>query len=380
MKIALFHDFLVRMGGAEHVLRIFQDMFPDAEIHTLMQDKKAVRRLFGETTIHTLPEAQKRYDLLSVFPQLKRYSTKLFIGKFPQYIDRVDLSTYDLVITSSGAWSHGLITSINTKFVVYMHSPMRFAWDSFNSYKRDLGVKHHTSLRNILLTRMLGKARMWDQLASKRDNLLLCNSRTVQKRIEKFYRRNDSIVLYPPVNIESIPDPSHKREVGDYFLVISTFAKYKHIDVIIRALQERGQKLVLIGDGPEEDYLRSIANKEVTFAGKVSESEKVTYITNARALVQVSEEDFGIVPVEAMAAGVPVIGFGEGGIKETIEHEKTGILFEEQTTESLGRALDHFFLWEKEYDPMYARKKAEQYSTDTFKRQFLAILKDHDYL
>lgn len=368
------------MGGAEHVLKIFKDIFPEADMHTLMYDKAATQRLFGDTVIHTLPAAQRRYAVLSRIPGLKRYITKLFIGNMPAYIDQIDLSKYDLVITSSGAWSHGLVTSVDTKFVVYMHSPMRFAWDSFNSYKNGLGAGKHTSLKNVLLTRMLGKARLWDQLASKRDNLLICNSKTVQKRVQKFYKRNDSLVLYPPVNVADIPAPKPDRRHDGYFLIISTFAAYKHIDIAIQTLQLRGHKLVLIGSGPEEQRLRSISSELVTFAGKVSDAEKIAYLKKARAIVQLSEEDFGIVPVEAMAAGVPVIAFGEGGVVETIENGKTGILFEEQNANSFGKALDKFIEWEQSYDPLYARSEAEQYDTATFKNNFLSILKEHGYL
>lgn len=368
------------MGGAEHVLKTFKDMFPEADIHTLMYDKAAAQKLFGDTVIHTLPPAQRQYNVLSRIPGLKRYITKLFLWGMPAYIDQVDLSKYDLVITSSGAWSHGLVTSVDTKFVVYMHSPMRFAWDSFNSYKQGLGAGKHTSLKNILLTRMLGNVRVWDQLASKRENLLICNSKTVQKRIQKFYKRDDSIVLYPPVHVTNIPTPQANRRHDDYFLIISTFAAYKHIDIAIRVLQAKGHKLILIGSGPEEERLRSISNELVTFAGKVSDPEKIAYLRKARAVVQLSEEDFGIVPVEAMAAGVPVIAYGVGGIAESIEHEKTGILFAEQTEKSFAEAIEKFTSWEKSYDPLYARDKAEKFDTATFKDSFLSILKEHGYL
>ncbi len=379
MKIALFHDFLVRMGGAEHVLKVFQDIFPDAEIHTMISDPKTTSTIFGTTRIHTNKRAQRMYAFFSRIPLIKKYSTKLFIGHFPQDIDSTDLSTYDLVIANSGAWSHGLVTSVDTTFIVYMHSPMRFVWDSYDSYKKGLGADAHTSLKNIILTYMLSKTRIWDQLASKRESILLCNSKTVQKRIQKFYKRNDSTVLYPPVDIRPILSRT-PTEREDFFLVISTFAKYKHLDVAIKACTTAGHKLVLIGAGPEEEYLRSIAGPQTTFAGKVSEEEKISYLLRAKAVIQLSEEDFGIVPVESMAAGTPVIGYGEGGILETIEDNTTGILFAEQTVESLQEALLRFHAWEKEYDPDYAKQCAQQFDTEHFKTAFLSILKEHAVL
>lgn len=367
MRIAIFHDFLVRMGGAEDVLAVFLKIFPDADVYSLFVDEKNFRKKFPDLKVTTHKTSQIKYFFLSKIPIFGKYATKLFLSS-RKVIEQFDFSDYDLVIANSGAWSHGLITSVDTKFVVYMHSPMRFVWDYFQNYKKDLGSEFF----NIYLTRKLSNVRLWDTLAEKRDHLLICNSKTVAQRIQKFYRKEAEIV-YPPVRVEDIPfDPKIPKE--NYYLIISTLAKYKNIHLAITYANKHKVDLIIAGDGPYKRSLQKIAGKTVHFLGFVDTKTKHELLQKAKAVVYTSEEDFGIVPIEAAAAGTLILAYGKGGSRETVRPHQTGILFEELSLESFENGMVELQKLEKTYDPNMLREHSKQFSEQQFIKNIRALL------
>ena len=377
MKVALFHDFLVRMGGAELVLMVFAEMFPDAPIYTTCCDFTVLERRYPglSSRIRVVPAAQIRFSFLKSLPLIGNMATKIMIRNFPRYIDHVDLSGYDMVILNSTAWSHGVITPTEAKVVTYMHAPMRFVWDWYSEYKQSFNVGNHQKILNVILTMMLSKARIWDQVASKRESLLLCNSKTTQKRIKKYHRK-EAQVLFPPVEIEHIPTPKSNTPIHDnYFLVISTLAQYKRVDLAVDLFTKLGRKLIIIGDGPELQKLKHRAGPSIIFTGFVSQEEKLRYLERCRALIFPTEDDFGMVPIEAMAAGKPVLAYQKGGALEYIIPGKTGNFFLEQTAESMERGLAELLDQEEHFQPRELRSFAEQFSKTTFLRKFREILK-----
>lgn len=378
MKVALFHDFLVRMGGAEKVLHTFSEIFPDSPIYTFFYDKEKVEREYPGLSSRIIPHpgAQRMYNIVRHIPVLKNISTKVFIRAFPKYIEEIDVNAYDLVVASSTAWAHGLIVGSNTSFVCYMHSPMRFVWDWFNEYKKSLGVKKTNSLRNLILTQLLSPVRMWDQVALKKESLILTNAKTVQKRVEKFYHRFDSHVLYPPVEVERIEAPkSSDIDHEDYFLIVSNLVEFKRIDIAVELFNKTGKRLVILGDGPHRHQLESRASKNIEFLGYKDDKVKFEYLKNARALILSTEEDFGIVPIEAHAAGKPVLALAKGGAREYILPGVNGEFFYEQTLESMENGLARLLMNEDTYNALTIRSHAEKFSTQNFIRNFKNILK-----
>ena len=377
MKPVLFHDFLVRMGGAEHVLFTFSTIFPEAPIYTFFYDEEKVEHTYPGLSKRIIPHpvGQRLYDIFKRIPFLSLYTTKLFVRIFPHLVEQIDLHSYDFILANSTAWAHGLVPPSDAKFIVYMNSPMRFVWDWFNEYKYELGAKKHTHWKNIVLTWLLSKVRIWDQIALKKESILLCNSKTIQKRIEKFYKRTDAILLYPPVDVRDIPMPQAHAEHDGYFIVISTLTKYKRIDIVIDLFNKIGKPLLIVGDGPYGEYLRLRSEKNITFAGYVSKVKKFELLSKARALIFPTEDDFGIVPIEALAAGKPVIALRKGGAREYVVPGVTGEFFEEQNSQSLEKAIAQFLSREEEFDPKVLRMKAETFSTEAFLKNFKSIMK-----
>jgi len=378
MKVALVHDFLVRAGGAENVLACFAELFPDAPIYTTFVDKKVIGKRFPELLdrIRPLPEAQRLYNILSRIPGIGKIASKLFLPLMGRYIENIPLMGYDLVIANSTAWAHGIVPQARTKMVCYMHSPMRFVWDWFQEYKRELGAKDHTHWKNILLTHLLGKARMWDQVALKKESLLLCNSDTVRQRIKKFYKRNDAIVIYPPVDVSAFQAPrsSHPPH-KDFFLFTGALTKFKRVDLIVELCNKLKRKLIVVGDGPEKESLLLRAGPTVEIRGFCSDAEKRKLFQDCRAFIFPTEDDFGIVPLEAMSCGKPVIAFGKGGARETVIPGITGVLFEEQTIESMEKGLARFYQIEDSFNALTIRKHAQNFSKERFMKEIKSVLR-----
>lgn len=353
MKVALVHDFLLRMGGAERVLKSLMELYPEAPVFTLLYDEKKTGSVF--------PKERIRTSSLQKFPRFLPGMHKFLFPFMPSAIEEFDFSGFDLVISSSGAYSHGIITNLETKHLCYYHSPMRYAWDYTHAYLRDqkLGL-----IGELLASHALHKVRQWDFLASDRVDMALANSRTVQERIRKYYRKN-SEVIYPPVETERfIPHAKHEG----YFLIVSTLTAYKRIDLAIDLFNKIGKKLVIIGDGPDMARLKRLAGPSIDFLGFKPDEVVKEYLENCRAFIFPGEEDFGIAPLEAMACGKPVLGYRKGGLTETLIEGKTGQFFEEATVESMEAGLTQLLINETEYSAEEIAKHASQFSEKAFKK------------
>lgn len=359
MQIALVHDYLTRLGGAERVLKSLADLYPKAPIYTLLYDEKKTSAVFPKNRI--IPSK------LQNLPSLLRKKHKYFLPKIPRIIEEWDFSKYDLVISSSGAFSHGIITQPSSPHLCYMHSPMRFAWDWTHEYIAEQKINLPAK---IAAARALKKIRMWDAAASLRPDVLIANSENVRRRIQKYYKR-DSTVVYPPVNIERFKVSRNKE---NYFLIISTLTPYKRIDLAIRLFNRIRHRLVIIGAGPQSAFLQNISGRNIEFKGFLNDEKTALYLQNCRALIFPGEEDFGITPVEAMACGKPVLAYGRGGVRESVIADETGEFFYEPTPESMEQGLAKLIKNEDNYRPNICRRQAELFSENIFINKIKKII------
>ncbi|MFA6963745.1 MAG: glycosyltransferase [Patescibacteria group bacterium] len=349
MKIALVHDWLTVYSGAERVLLALSEIYPEAEIYTSVYDPVKVTA-FRDKKVHT--------SFLQKIPLMKK-KRELLIPLTPFAFEQFDFSKYDIVISSTTFPAKGIITKPDTLHVSYCHTPTRYIWEPHLDPRAAKGK--FKGLRD----RVMHQLRIWDFLAADRVDYFLANSKYVANRIQKYYRR-DSDVIYPPVDVDNFT-PAPKEEIGDYFLFVSRLVDYKRCDVAIRAFNELGLPLKIVGYGPDEAKLKAIAKSNIEFAGGKFGKELQDIFARARAFVFMAEEDFGIVPVEAMACGRPVICYSKGGQAESAIPGTTGILFDEQTPESLIEAVKSFKV--EDYDPIKIRRQAENFSKDRFKRE-----------
>lgn len=322
-KIALVHDWLTNMGGAEQVLINFHNIYPEAPIYTLFYNEDK------------LDEKLRGLDVRTSFLQKKKKVTnhKKYYPLMPLAFENFNLNEYDVILSSSSSCAKGILTKPGSIHICYCHTPMRYAWERRDEYLEGMG-----KLKRRLVKILLHYMRIWDYASSQRVDYFIANSTEVQKRIKKHYGR-DSVVINPPVrcNLFNISDKD-----GDYFFVVSRLVKYKRFDLAVQACNELGKKLVIIGDGPEKEKLEKIAGENVTFLGRQPDSVVKKYMAECKALLYPGEEDFGIVPVEAQASGRPVIAYGKGGVLDSVIDGKTGVFFKEQTVESLKEAILKF--------------------------------------
>ena len=367
LRVALVHDFLVQQGGAERVLKELSDMYPEAPIFTLLYDKEKMKGLFEGKDI--------RPSYLQKFPNFLKKRYRFLLPFFPVIPETFDLREYDLVISSSGAWSKGIVTKLDTVHIAYLHSPMRFVWDYNERY-----VKETEHRRMNFLTRIVfNYLRVWDRLAADRPDFLIANSKYTQQRVDKYYRR-DSKVIYPPVNqelgnrnleLEKQSKPTtYNLKPKSYFLVVSRLSPYKKVDLVVEAFNKLGLPLVVIGTGEQEKYLRKIAKENVHILGWQDDSAVSQYYQNAAAFIFPTEDDFGIAPVEAMLAGVPVIAYRKGGAQETVQEGITGEFFDAQTPEVLADGVRRFLDSKDKYDKNVIRKRGEEFSRERFRHEF----------
>lgn len=375
MKIALVHDFLLYPGGAERVLKVLSEMYPEAPIYTLLYDREKMSVEWGSKDV--------RPSYLQKFPKFLRKHYQWLLPFFPVIPETFDFREYDLVISSSGAWSKGIVTKLDTKHVAYIHSPMRFVWDYNEKYLKEINKKP-----SIFTRLFFNYLRIWDRMAVDRPDFLIANSKYTQNRIKKYYRR-DSEVIYPPVdpigvlNVQGVIDVQDdqleqaqrlnkrgdKAIERDYFLIVSRLSPYKKVDIAVEAFNKLGLPLVVIGQGKQEKYLRKIAQSNVKILGWQDEKNVQEYYRNARAFVFPCEDDFGIAPVEAMLHGLPVIAYRKGGALETVIEGQTGEFFDAQTPEILADGVRRFMENKNKYDKEFIKKHAGAFSGERFKRE-----------
>ena len=327
MKVALVHDYLVENnGGAERVLEVLASMWPEAPIFVLLYDPDKASPVWKTKDIRT--------SFLEKIPFFNRHY-KWLLALMPLATELHDLSGYDVVISSTSAFAKAIITHADTVHLSYIHTPTRYLWSDSQSY---LKAQHLPPILNELTAWELSRLRRFDFDAAARVDQLIANSKTVQKRITKYYRR-DSTVIYPPINIDLFAiSPS----IGDYFLAGGRIVAYKKFDLIVEAFNQLGYPLVIFGDGPELNNLKDKAKNNITFVGRISEIEKARFYQKCLAYINPQEEDFGITVIEAMASGRPVIAYNKGGATETVIDGVTGILFDEQTPAALISAIKQF--------------------------------------
>jgi len=356
LKIALVHDWLTTLAGAERVLKAIYELYP-CPIYTLVKDESSLQNsIFGKAEINT-----------SFIQRLPRSKTKYrnYLLFFPLAIEQFDLSEYDVVISSSHAVAKGVLTNSTQLHICYCHTPMRYAWDLYYSYLREAGLTK--GLKGWMAKLVLHYIRMWDLASTNRVDYFIANSKYVAKRIKKIYGR-ESVVIYPPVEVNKF-EVSPKKE--DFYLTVSRMVPYKRIDLIVEAFSKMpDRKLIVIGDGPDFEKVKKKAGRNVELLGYQPFEVLKSYMQKARAFVFAAEEDFGIVPVEAQSCGTPVIAYRRGGVTETVIEGKTGVFFEEQTIESLIIAIKRFERMEDSFDPFEIRKNAERFNKDRFKREF----------
>ena len=363
LRIALVHDFLLTPGGAEKVLEALAELFPQAPIYTLLYDEKGMRGQFATKVI--FPSRLQR------FPQFFRSHPRWLLPFFPSAVEAFDLREYDLILSSSGAWSKGIVTRLRTKHISYLHSPMRFVWDYANRYWKDLHKKPGV-FRRLFLSYL----RVWDAMAADRPDVLLVNSRYTQERVAKFYRR-ESHLLYPPVDFIGGEVPQKQRE--EYFLVVSRLTPSKRLDVALEVCNKLRLPLRIVGQGRDLRRLRRKAGSTVSFLGWQPPEKLAHLYRHARALLLPSEEDFGIVAVEALSCGTPVIAYGRGGVREIFGPEGEGRVGEyalSQTPEVFADALRRFFLHEFSYDQEFMRKRARLFTKERFQENLLHYLQE----
>ena len=354
--MALVHDYLNQYGGGERVLGIFCEMFPQAPIFTLLYDQRLTGRAFVDRQIHT--------SFLQKIPGAKNYHRWLPM-LMPLAVEQFDLSSFDLVISSSTSFAKGVITKTHTKHFSYCLTPTRFLWDGSHKYLEEF---QQSGLIKKLTPLFLSYLRMWDQEASVRVDQFVAISDFIKKRIKKYYQR-DSTVVYPPVDTSKF---KVAEQVEDYFLMVGRMVPYKRFDLAIQAFNELGWPLKIIGDGPEVNRLRKLAHPNIHFLGLISDHLLPAYYSRAKAVIFPQEEDFGIVPVEAMASGRPVIAFRAGGSLETIKEGESGLFFNEQTVESLLKVLQNFN--HHDFDPQKVKARADLFDKEIFKDKWKEII------
>ena len=358
MKVALAHDYLNQWGGAERVLQVFAEMFPDAPIYTLLYDKKKTNQAFAGRTVVT--------SILDY--QYVRDNHRKFIPLFPFAMRFMKIpDEYDLVISSSAGFGKGGRMGKNTRHLAYIHTPLRYAWEQ-EEYLSDILSK----FKIFLAKPMLNYLRRWDYKIAQKPDVLVANSQFIAGKIKRYYGR-DSIIIYPPVdtNIFYPPPTSYKLQATSYFLAIGRFLHYKKFDLIIEAFNELGLPLKVVGAGPEENSIKNqvsrIKNIELLPFQK-SEADVRKLYQNARAVIFPQVEDFGLVAAESLACGTPVIAYNAGGAKEIV-NEHAGVLFPRQTKEHLVKAVQEFIGRESDFVTEIIATQAQKFSKEHFVRE-----------
>lgn len=362
--MAVVHDWLVVKGGAERTLACILDCYPQAEVFTLVDFLPPAQREFlGGRTVHT--------SFLQRLP-LARHYYRHYLPLMPLAIESFDLSGFDLVISSSFCVAKGVLTGPDQLHVSYVHSPMRYAWDLQHQYLRQHGLTR--GLRSLVTRKLLHDLRMWDLRTSNGVDCFISNSHFIARRIWKTYRR-EAQVIYPPVDTEFFHGADAPRE--DYYVTASRLVPYKCTQLIIEAFaQLPDRKLIVIGDGPELKRLRGLAGRNVRMLGYQAPEAVRDYLQRARAFVFAAQEDFGIAPVEAQACGTPVIGYGRGGLTESVLESRTGVFFAEQTPDSLVAAIRQFERRPLRYGAAEIRASAQRFGAERFRQQFRACVEE----
>jgi len=359
LKIAIVHDWFTEKGGAENVVASILKVYPNAEFFALVDffDDKQRREILANKKVTT--------SFIQRLPFAKKiFRNYLFL--FPLAIERLDLRKFDLVISSSYAVAKGVMTGPEQLHICYNHSPMRYAWDMYFPYLEEHQVK---GLKEKFLSYVLHKIRVWDVVSSNRVDHFISNSTLVQQRIAKYYRR-EATVIHPPVDVNNFKLCEKKK---DYYFTASRLVPYKKIKMIVEAFIENGKALIVSGSGSEFKTIQAIATPNIQLLGYTEDAKMRELMQKAKAFIFASYEDFGIVPVEAMACGTPVIAYGKGGIRDSVIETQTGLFFYEQTPSSLNDAIEKFETMT--FNPKQIAKHAQQFSIQRFEEEIELFVK-----
>lgn len=355
MRTAIVHDWFVNYMGSEKCVESFVKIWPDADIFSL------VDYLTPEQRNLILDGKEVTTSFIQKLPFSRKHHRN-YLPLFPLAIEQFDLSKYDVIISSSHAVAKGIITSADQLHISYCHTPMRYAWASYNQY---VSSNNLSSIKGLLLKYILHRLRIWDYVSSKRADFIIANSNHIAGRIKKIYGRN-AVVIYPPVDVNKFP---LERDKDDYYLTVSRFVPYKKIDLIVKTFSKlKDKKLIVIGDGPELEKIKALAGSNIELKGHQSFESLKKYMQKAKAFIFAAEEDFGITIVEAQSCGTPVIAYKVGGASETVVNNKTGILFDSQTEESLIKAIENFENAYNSFDAELIHRHAGSFSRDNFER------------
>jgi glycosyltransferase involved in cell wall biosynthesis len=352
-RVALVHDFLVDVRGAERVFLALCDMFPGADLFTAVYDERGTEGRFAHRRVHTS-------FLQALRPSSRTFRTLLPL--YPSAMESLDLRGYDLVLSSSSAWAHGVIPAEGAVHVCYCHNPFRYAWNA-----REETLAARGAFGRAALGLIFQRWRQWDWIAAQRVDAYVANSETTRLRVHRYFGR-DATVLHPPVeSARFAPGP-----VGDAYVVLSELMPHKRIDVAVRAFNDLGLPLVVIGNGPEYRRLRRLARPNVTFTGRVSDAEAAARLAAARALVVTATEEFGIAAVEAQAAGRPVIALADGGVCETVIDGVNGTFYARPEPEALAAAVRGFDALA--IDPAACVRNAARFDVAHFRHGLRAVV------
>ncbi|MGD0977133.1 MAG: glycosyltransferase [Minisyncoccia bacterium] len=356
MKIALVQDYLVEYGGAERVLQALCEIFPEAPIYTLLYDEKASGRVFRDREIHT--------SFIQKIPFARRHH-RLFAALMPLAIEQFDLSEFDFVLSNSASFGKGVITKPKTTHINYCMTPTRFLWDDSHRFIDEFKLPW---LIRKMTPAVIAYLRIWDKEAALRVDEFVAISNHVKTRIAKYYQR-DAKVITPPIDVSKY---HISPEVDEYFLMVGRLVAYKRFDLAIQVFNAIGKPLKIVGDGPERYRLEKMAKKNIEFLGLVSDDKLPGLYSRAQAVIFPQEEDFGLVPLEAMASGRPVIAYRAGGALETVIDGRTGIFFDEQTEISMALAISRYY--ETKFNPNVIRAHALDFDKSIFKEKILKLL------
>lgn len=362
MKTAIVHEWLVNYAGSEKVVESFTSIWQDADVFTLvdfLNDEERRIILKGKKAktsfIQSLPYAKKRH--------------RKYLPLFPKAIESFDLSKYDLIISSSHSVAKGVRTNKNQLHICYCHSPMRYAWDEADYYLKEANL--NSGIKGLVAQSILKYLRKWDLKSADNVDYFIANSNHIAKKIKRIYNRHAD-VIYPPVDVEKF---SLATEKEDFYLTASRLVPYKRIDLIIEAFAHMpDKKLIVIGSGPEKERLKAKAVSNISLIGYQEFDSLKSYMQKAKAFVFAAEEDFGIIVVEAMACGTPVIAGNFGGTTESVVDKKTGVLFPNQTVDSIVEAVKNFDVIAKSINNSEIRIHSEKFSREIFEKNIKAYV------
>ncbi|HYI17078.1 MAG TPA: glycosyltransferase [Solirubrobacteraceae bacterium] len=355
-RVALVHDFLLDLRGAERVFAALCDAWPEADVYTAVYDARGTEGRFAARSPRTSFLQRVRPTARTFRPLLPLY---------PHAIESLDLRGYEIVVSSSSAWAHGVLVDPGAVHVCYCHNPFRYAWT-----EREPTLRARNPLVRPALRLLLNRWRQWDWIAAQRVDRYVANSRVTAARIERYFGRG-STILHPPVELGRFA-PVDPAQIGDQYVVLAELMAHKRIDVAVRAFNALGMPLTIIGDGPEARRLKRLAGPTVTFTGRIADEEVARRLARARALVVTATEEFGIAAVEALAAGRPVIALNAGGVRESVAEGVTGTFYDADDPAALAAAVGRFDALA--IDPEDCRAAAERFGTERFKAEMRRVV------